>query len=229
VYIAADGKLFVDKSYIPVPEENGDIIVSPIINTTYWFDSHKDVHIDGLWNNTHNRKPSVLLNREHKGYMFDYIISDEFEVDLKMMSWKDLGLPYEGVTQALMFKNAVIKQDRNPYMYTQYKNGWVKNHSVEMRYINLDLAINDADYKEEYAEWKKHIEKIANKEEVMEDGYFWAIKEAVYSGGAAVPQGSNSATPTHGPLKEIIPIEPELTTQKEPKAVNWQKVLTVLR
>jgi hypothetical protein len=39
-----------------------------------------------------------------------------------------------------------------------------------MRYIDIQMAINDEDYKEEYAVWNKYIDVIANKEEAKKQG-----------------------------------------------------------
>ena len=43
-------------------------------------------------------------------------------------------------------------------MYNQYLNGWVKNHSVGMRYVKMELAINsEAEYDaDEKAIWDKY-------------------------------------------------------------------------
>ena len=73
---------------------------------------------------------------------------------------------FEGKTQALVF-NANIEKDRHEYMFKQYAKGRVKEHSVGMRYVKLELAINseskyDVDEKEV---WDKYISDIANKEQ----------------------------------------------------------------
>jgi hypothetical protein len=89
-------------------------------------------------------------------------------------------------------------KDRNPFMFEQYAKGFVKNHSVGMRYVKLELALNseskwDVDEKEV---WDKYIDEIANKEDAEAQGYFWAVHEAKIVEGSAVPVGSNKFTPT---------------------------------
>ena len=37
------------KANTPLSEDKNTIDVVSVINTTYWFDSHSDVHIDGIW------------------------------------------------------------------------------------------------------------------------------------------------------------------------------------
>ena len=83
-------------------------------------------------------------------------------------------------------------------MFKQYANGWVKNHSVGMRYVKIDLAINSESEldKDEKALWDKYYPIVANKEVADERGYFWIVSEAKVIEGSAVVMGSNSATPT---------------------------------
>ena len=75
-----------------------------------------------------------------------------------------------------------------------------------MQYVKIDLAINsDAeDTIEEKAVWEKYISQIANKEAVIEQGYFWAVTEAkIYKEGSMVLAGSNDVTPMIYPTKDI--------------------------
>ena len=180
--------------------------VRVVINTTNLMDSHDDVHIDGLWNKTITEKKQLYLLQEHK-MSFDHIISSEINPAIMNMSWKDLGYNMEGQTQALIF-DAQIEHKRNPFMFDQYKNGYVSNHSVGMRYVKLYLAINDtrSEYATEKDVWDKYYTMIANKEVADEKGYFWAVTEAKLVEGSAVPMGSNFATPTlevNEPLKAL--------------------------
>ena len=132
------------------------------------------------------------------------------------MSFKELGFELDGTTQALVF-NAKVKKERNAYMFDQYKNGYVNEHSVGMQYVKLSLAINSEskDDAEEKALWDEYSTVVANKE-VLEDGYFWVVKEAKVIEGSAVPMGSNSFTPTISePLKDTPKSEPSNDTQKQ--------------
>ena len=81
-------------------------------------------------------------------------------------------------------------------MFNEYRLGHVKNHSVGMRYVTLDLAINDEAYLANYELWNKYIDKIANKDDAEQQGYFWPVTEAKVVEGSAVPLGSNIITPT---------------------------------
>lgn len=165
-----------------------------VINTTNIRDSHGDVHFPGLWNQSLRQNKTFYHLKEHQK-SFEAVIDNAATAYVAMMDWKTLGQPYEGKTQALIF-NSNITKSRNPEMHKQYANGWVPNHSVGMRYIKLELAINHKDYQKEKALWDELIDQVANKEETEQAGYFWAVKEAQILEGSAVLFGSNRATPT---------------------------------
>lgn len=167
-----------------------------VINTTNIMDSHSDVHLKGIWNKSAKEQKNVYLLQEHK-MSFDHIISDNVDVSVKEVKWKDLGFNYKGTTEALTFVATIDKQ-RNEFMFNQYSKGYVKEHSVGMRYVKLELALNsESKYDaEEKAVWDKYINEIVNKEVAEEQGYFWAVTEAKIVEGSAVVKGSNHATPT---------------------------------
>lgn len=169
------------------------IKVRSIINTTKLFDSHGDVHIDQLWNKSLKEGSFYLVNQHN--FSFEGIVSDNVKAFAKQMDWLDLGINYEGKTQALVFDSIIDKAD-SPYMFEKYRTGKVKQHSVGMQYVKMDLAVNDNRYEKEYAVWQKYFDEIANKEDALTAGYFWAVTEAKVIEGSAVVKGSNWATPT---------------------------------
>jgi len=207
------------KAETPSTELSKDEIqVKVVINTTNLIDSHMDCHIDGLWKKSIAENKKVKLLREHKA-TFDNVISRNVVATTKKMDWKTLGYDFEGKTEALIF-DATIKEEESSYMFEQYKKGYVDNHSVGMKYVNLFLCINSDDkYDKEYKEnWDKYIGFVANKDVAKEYGYFWAVTEAKMVEGSAVLFGSNYATPTLSvKTKEdepkITPNEP-INTQK---------------
>lgn len=173
------------------------IKVVAVINTTNLLDLHKDVHIPGIWKKTLQENRSILHVQEHQSREFEKIIADgeDLKAYVKEYTWTELGYSFEGKTEALVFESTVRK-DRNEFMFKQYLNGWVKNHSVGMYYVRLDMAINDEDYPNEFEAWQKYYPEIANKEAADEIGYFWYVLEAKLIEGSAVPLGSNYVTPT---------------------------------
>lgn len=186
----------VTKGNNPVTEDVNTLSTSLVINTTNWLDSHSDVHMPGLWKKSLNEDRSLYLLQEHS-MTFKGIITDDLTAFTKKMTWKSLGVDIPGETEALIF-NANITKARNEYMFGEYKQGFVKNHSVGMRYVKIDMAINDDGkwYQDEKEVWDKYIDQIANKDDAEEQGYFWAVTEAKVVEGSAVPIGSNVNTPT---------------------------------
>jgi len=195
-----------------MPEDTPELIYRLcVINTTNWMDSHSDVHIPGLWKKSLTETKDLYLLQEHM-MKFQGIITDQVQAYTKQMAWQQLGLDAEGVTEALIFQCA-ISNKRNPYMFDQYSEDYVKNHSVGMQYVDLQLAVNEPEddyYKEEFAVWNKYIGSIANANDAEEQGYFWAVREAKVIEGSAVPIGSNRITPTLNS-----------STGKEPLTGTW--------
>lgn len=194
-----------------------------VMNTTNIMDSHDDVHIDGLWKKTITENKNIFHLREHI-MAFDSIIASgkDISVYTQRMSWEELGYDTKGETEALIFVSNISKK-RNDYMFQQYSNGYVLNHSVGMQYVKIALAINSEEYPEENEVWEKYINKIANKEKAIEKGYFWAVTEAKLLEGSAVVIGSNPITPT-------LSIEPSTSgTQKEPLKSNTQKTVELIK
>lgn len=208
-------KEFIPKVMKGVNDENS-IKVRAIINTTYIKDSHDDVHIDDIWKQSLKQNKRIKHIQEHQ-MAFDKVISDKGDLRAftKMYEWRELGYDVDGKTQALVF-DSVVKQERNPVMYKEYKQENVDNHSVGMYYVNVKLAMNSDDegdekYKDVY---DKHIDRIANKDQVAKDGFFYAVYEAKAIEGSAVINGSNPITPTYSTSKTKEEIEVEIQQTK---------------
>lgn len=205
----------VDKAETTLVE--GEIMVRAIINTTNIMDSHVDVHLPGIWKKSLSENKYILHLQEHQR-THDHVISDNVTAYTKNLTWQSIGYPYEGTTQALVF-DSVVSEDRNEFMYEQYSKGWVKQHSVGMRYVKVYLCCDSKDewainYKEN---WDKYIDQVVNKDDVINEGYFYAVVEAQVIEGSSVVFGSNSATPTISITtpKENIKEEAEQITSTE--------------
>lgn len=212
------------KSNDPVSDleiANGELKVKIVINTTNLLDSHGDVHIPGIWKRSLAHSNVKMHLQEHVR-AFDHVISDSALAYTKKLTWKSLGYDYEGSTEALIFESTVTEK-RNELMFEQYANGWVKNHSVGMQYVEILMCINSEenwakDYKDN---WDKYYPMIANKEDADLTGYFWAVTEAKVKEGSAVVFGSNWATPTLDNNMKSAPVAPSEApaeaTQKKSK------------
>ena len=209
-------KTIIDPAVMDV--DNFKILVA--INTCNYFDSHGDVHIPGLWKKSVSEQKLLYLLQEHK-MTFENVISDDVKASAKNISWADLGETYPGTTEALLF-DCNVSKERNEFMSEQYKKCYVKNHSVGMRYINIELAMNSESKfdVEEKAIWDKYYPQIVNKEAVDQYGYFWAVIEAKFVEGSAVLMGSNQVTPT---ISISAKQEPVATTPKTEPSEDTQK------
>lgn len=187
--------------------------VYPVINTTNIMDSHKDVHFNGIWDKSKSEQQGkIYYPINHKleigsviGYPKDVrIFTHEF-------SFKDLGYDYDGSTQALMFE-VKLNDYANKDALEVFKNRLPAENSVRMQYVKVRMGINSEEkaYVEEKAYYDSVIDKIANKEEVEKDGYFFGVSEAkILKEGSLVLIGSNSVTPI------LYASEPEKSTREE--------------
>lgn len=193
-------------------------------SSTNWLDSHRDVHIDGCFDKTLKDKGQFAFPhiQEHD-YDFESVIADGDNVKtyVENTTFKKLGFDYSGTTQALKFEST-IDPNRNLFMYNQYANGWVKNHSVGMWYVPGKIvfcANSEMDsMQEEKANFDKYYAKIANKEDVDAVGYFWAILEIKLKEHSAVVFGSNCVTPT-----DSVEIEADKSLGKDQADKSLQK------
>jgi hypothetical protein len=185
-----------------------------IINCTNWLDSHGDVHLDGIWDQSvkdNKGKLYYIINHELElGKVISY--PDEVVPSVQNLTWTDLGQPYAGNTQALMF-DALLTEASNKDAATAIIAKKAIQNSVRMQYIDIILCIDDSsdDYKQEYANFYKYLAVIANKQDAMDAGYFWAVAQAkIVKEGSAVLFGSNEATP-------ILYTDPGSTSQDNNK------------
>jgi len=209
--------LSVTKANEPLAAIPDKLKVKVAINTTNWLDSHMDVHLPGIWAKSLSENKNIMHLQEHK-MSFDSIIADGLDVNAytKKMAWKDFNQPYTGYTEALIFESSIKKENkkpRNAFMFDQYTEGNVKNHSVGMNYVGIIMCIDDKDAGAEYEAYKKYYPEIVNPEMADAKGYFWAVKEAKVREGSAVPLGSNIITDT---LDNNMKWEPSNHSPAEP-------------
>jgi hypothetical protein len=182
-----------------------------VINTTNFYDSHGDVHLDGIWD---------VSVKDNKGKLY-YIINHELEIgkviaypqdveaSVQILDWQELGLPYTGSTQALIFKVLLTDASNQAALGAISRKAALQN-SVRMAYITMILCVDDQseDMTEEYANFHKYLPLIANKQDAIDAGYYWAIPQAkIVKEGSACLFGSNEATP-------ILYADPANTSQK---------------
>ena len=108
------------------------------------------------------------------------------------MTIRELGYDAAGSTEVLTANISPIYDEK---MADKYANGEIKQHSVGIRYVKIELAVDDETESDLYANWTKYIGQVINREEAEKNGYFWAVKEQQLLEISAVLWGSNCYTP----------------------------------
>ncbi|HEX4888573.1 MAG TPA: hypothetical protein VFV37_11050 [Luteibaculaceae bacterium] len=190
--------------------DNGELILEVIANLSNWYDSHQDVMLPGSWANSIAQKGKNIPMIHDHIHSVTSIVAETLDVYAAPVNVSLLG--YESdvkSSEALIFKIKPIEK-LNPTVYNLYKMGLIKQHSIGLQYVNIELAVNDPDEETEYKAYQKYYPQIINKSDVDKNGYFWAIKEAKIFENSAVLFGSNSMTPV-------------LTTNQPPQGTEGNK------
>jgi hypothetical protein len=191
----------VNKQFDYQTNDSDTVIKRAIVGNTYhWLDSHGDVHMDGIFGKSITEKQNDILHLHDHLQQLTAKVGEPEKVFEQKMLWSDLGVMKTGETTALMMLTN-IKKDYNSFIFGQYLDKKIQQHSVGMVYVKIMLAINDSEYKDEFAAWNSYIGKVANAEKANELGYFWAVTEAKLIEISAVLKGSNEITPTLEPVK----------------------------
>lgn len=191
------------------------------VNTTKILDNHEDLHINGLWNKTvKEQQKKVYLVLDHDLKVGSTVVRKEYiEMFTAEIPFSLLNLPYEGNTEALIYK---FRKDK---VINQVAKDWLESGdelqaSVRMQYIKMLFALNseerdDAEFKKNY---DKYITEIANKDDFENEiDYFWVILEARNRlESSLVLFGSNHAT---GQIDEKSKSEPD-NKSTQPKDIN---------
>lgn len=170
-----------------------------IINTTNFYDSCGDVHLDGIWDNSIKDQKGKLYYVMNHDLKLGSVIAYPKDVDASVvpLKWSDIGQDFTGSMQALIYA-VKLTEAANKDALTAITTKQDIQNSVRMGYINMILCIDDSsdDYKQEKANFDKYLKVVANKQDAQDDGYFWAIAEAkIVKEGSACLFGANEATP----------------------------------
>lgn len=194
------------------------ILVKSVINTTNIIDSHRDLHLKDIWNKTVSDNPYSYHLKQHEAE-FESVISNKAKSYNEKTNFNKLGLDIDFKTTANI-NEFVLSRNKMPFMFDAYVSGDVKQHSVGMFYVSVDVAYYDEDSQKQMDFFEEMKALAVNPEVADEFGYFWVVYEAKKREGSAVVFGSNSVTPTLF-VKNYEPqsstrkkIEPEQSTQK---------------
>lgn len=179
--------------------EPDTIRVKVVCNTALFMDSYGDVLANDCWKKSiAERGPkgkNLIPHLKNHDHEIDEQIGKVIELYSEMIALNVLGYDANGMAQALIMVSDV-KKEYDEKLYALYKDLQVRQHSIGMQYIQLRLAINDEDYKDEFATWNAHYDSIINKEEADRNQYFWWVPEIKLYENSAVLFGANELTPT---------------------------------
>lgn len=183
-----------------LPFEVKQDFIYPVISTTRYRDSHKDVHFDSCFNRTYKNqagKVSYILDHELK---YNSIIAwpKDVEMIVSQLPWGMVGKDYQGHTEGLIYVIDKRKVRIEQVLKDIEENSHSFENSIRMQYKKITLGINstEKDLSANKAYFDSRVNEIANKDEVMEDGYFWGVEELAIDreGSLVVAGGSNDAT-----------------------------------
>lgn len=188
-----------------------------VANSCGFFDSHQDVSLRGSFDKTVREKGNalpIIINHDHSPQA---IFAKNKGVEIEEIQIKSLGYDMEGTTQCVTAK---IDPKYNEKMSELYEGGEIKQHSIGLRYVQIELAINDSSDNEAFAAWNKYIGQVINRSEAEANGYFFAVKEQQLFEISAVLFGSNQYTPTLS-LNTQEPQKSIALRDGEPKKLNF--------
>lgn len=208
VYTTALGE--IQKGIKPLYEndkEAGILKRTIVANTYWWMDSHSDVHLGkgdageegtAVFTETIKGKSTKIPPMDQHKWDLDSKMGKTISLYEAPISWRQLGVGRTGMTEAL-FADVEIMRSKNERRYNDYLNNEIDQHSVGMRYQDIQLAVNDGDeYPNEYKIWQKYINKIGNRQAAEKQGFFFPVAKAQLMEYSAVIAGSNELTPTMG-------------------------------
>jgi len=213
------------KANAPVNEDVDTLRVKVVANSANWIDSHFDVLLPGCWDKSINERKGIIPHLHDHIHRIEAKVGEVVDIYGSTVSLSELGLNMQGSTESLIFVTDVMKS-YNEKVFNQYKLGKVKQHSIGLQYMKLDLAINDDSSEKEYDFWNKHYPQIINKDVADEYGFFWVVPEIKLIENSAVLFGSNELTPT---LDNNIKNEPFNNTQKQDEPSTDTRFIDALK
>ena len=172
-------------------------------NTFKFCDSHMDVLFPGCADKTIKERGTRIPHLRDHNHSITGKVGRTLEVYTDLISVSEFGIESDVKTTEAIFMKSLVKRTLDQKTFDLYKEEEIDQHSIGMQYVRLELAVNDEDYKEEFALWEKYYPDVINKELVDKYGYFWIVLEIKLFEISAVLFGSNELTPTVSVGKNI--------------------------
>lgn len=206
--------------------EDVDILrVKVVANTANWIDSHFDMLLPDCWSKSIQERKGIIPHLHDHIHRIEAKIGEVVDIYSSTLSLTELGLSIQGSTQSLIFVTDIMKS-YNEKVFNQYKLGKVKQHSIGLQYMKLELAINDESSEKEYDFWNKYYPQLINKEVADEYGFFWVVPEIRLIENSAVLFGSNELTPT---LDNNMKNEPLISTHQKNEPSTDTRLIEALK
>lgn len=183
------------KNNDPVLEDVDSIRVKVVANSANWVDSHMDMIVDGAPARSIRERKNLIPHLHDHLHLMTAEVGDVQDIYLADISLTELGLDMKGATECVIMVSDV-KKSMNEKVFNRYKDGKVKQHSIGLQYVRLELAIDDSESEKEYSFFKDYYDKAINKDKIDEYGFFWVVQEYKLIENSAVLFGSNELTPT---------------------------------
>lgn len=222
---SGERKAITSKEAAPADAETLRVLAAA--NTSMFCDSHMDVLVKNAGKKSIRENKGLLRFLHDHNWTLTGEIGDVIDVRYEDHELRELGWPQDGTAQVLVFEADLIKS-WNPQVFEKYRLGRVKQHSIGLRYIALQLAVNEPDdeyWKDEYKVWKKYIDDIINKEYVESRGYFYAVTEFALLENSGVVFGSNRLTPTLS--TQATDEEPDEDDEEEKSTLNQPEEIDI--
>ena len=220
LYVEEDGTLTTKAlSLGNIPDDAMSFPVKVVANTSMWCDTAMDVLLRDAGKKSIKERKGLIPHIKNHDFSTDAEVGKVQNIYYMDMPLRELGLKKDGTAQALMMDSEVMRAwDEKTFL--RYKEGRAKQHSIAIRYVDLQLALNEPDdeyYEDEYKVWKKYIDQIINKEVPEERGYFWAVAQFMLIEVSVVLAGANILTPTYSiGEKSITEDQPPVGTVIQP-------------
>lgn len=191
--------------------DTGTLRVDVVANAAWWCDSYMDVPTDTCYDESIQARGIKLPHIKDHIYSSTSHVGDVVAVYKKMVKLKELGLTKKGDTSCVCWTTD-IQKEYDELVYKFYRNGKIDQHSIGLQYLGLELAVNDPEYEKEVDFWNKYVDRVINKDVVMESGFFWLITKARLIENSCVLFGACELTPTLETEQLSVQTEEPVTT-----------------
>lgn len=189
-----------------LPLDTEDVIYRTLIANTYnYMDSHDDVHFNNLFKKSISETRKIFFTHDHVPQLAAQVgkTLKAYEQDGRFIYF---GYNSSKDTQALLI-DVAIEREKNASIFGQYLKDEINQHSVEMYYVKVDLALDDKSDPNAYALYHSKLPLIGNSDEVEKQGYFFGVSEAKLSGFSCVKDGSNPITGVFDNNKGLVSVD----------------------